>query len=324
METAETAKRYRSAIDAMADEWLCPITQELPLGECTRPVDVVPCVDRPPVPCLEDGCPASELSCAWLAKNDGCALRFSDLWSNLPAGEPISSLVVRTECPASCGICTESGLRAAVSGDPLPWPKPGVLRSPEQFPGDASSEVLAAAIAAATVRGPLIITDAYGAAFRPEAWSRAALRARCAPPPGVTPSPPWPTIAWADPARVGNDWAGMRFGNGAALGVRGLSELIAAQDDGRLRGVALFDSKTNHTCPHALLLRRGGGGEGGGGGGAGQVGQVEEEGLPAPRFFPRDFEAALGGAHGKGLWHTGGRYTGRPSIFVSKASHSKL
>ena len=151
----------------------------------------VACVDRSPVPCLEDGCPASELSCAWLAKNDGCPLRFSDLWSSLPAGyEPLSSLVVQTECPASCGTCTESGLRAAVSGATLPWPKTGVLRLPDQLPGDASSALLAAAIEAATVRGPLIITDAYGAAFRPEAWSRAALQARCAPPPGVTPSPP--------------------------------------------------------------------------------------------------------------------------------------
>jgi len=30
-DTAETSKRYRSAIDAMAEEWLCPITQELPV-----------------------------------------------------------------------------------------------------------------------------------------------------------------------------------------------------------------------------------------------------------------------------------------------------
>ena len=166
-------------------------------------VDVVPCVDRSPVPCLEDGCPAPELSCAWLAKNDACPLRFSDLWASLPPGhEALSSLLVKTECPASCGTCTESGLRAAVSGAPLPWPT-GVLRAPEQLPGDASSTLLAAAIEAATVRGPLIITDAYGAAFRPEAWSRAALQARCAPPPGVIPSPPWPTIAWADPSLTG-------------------------------------------------------------------------------------------------------------------------
>jgi hypothetical protein len=283
----------------------------------------VACVDRSPVPCLEDGCPASELSCAWLAKNDGCPLRFSDLWSSLPAGyEPLSSLVVQTECPASCGTCTESGLRAAVSGATLPWPKTGVLRLPDQLPGDASSALLAAAIEAATVRGPLIITDAYGAAFRPEAWSRAALQARCAPPPGVTPSPPWPTIAWADPSLTGNQWAAMRFGNGAALGVRGLGELMAAQDDGRLRGVALFDSMANHTCPRALLLRRGGEvGEGGGGGeGSGGGGrQLEEEGLPAPRFFPRDFEASLGGARGEGLWRKGGAPFGDPDLFVSKA-----
>ena len=246
----------------------------MPVGSCESDmssdvVEVVPCVDRSPVPCLEDGCPAPELSCAWLAKNDACPLRFSDLWASLPPGhEALSSLLVKTECPASCGTCTESGLRAAVSGAPLPWPT-GVLRAPEQLPGDASSTLLAAAIEAATVRGPLIITDAYGAAFRPEAWSRAALQARCAPPPGVIPSPPWPTIAWADPSLTGarrgaqpvciaslrprprtcrsrplpslttpaslagNQWAAMRFGNGAALGVRGLADLMTAQDDGR-------------------------------------------------------------------------------------------
>ena len=32
---------------------------------------------------------------------------------------------------------------------------------------------------------------------------------------------------------AGNQWAAMRFGNGAALGVRGLAELMSAQDDGR-------------------------------------------------------------------------------------------
>ena len=29
--STEEAKRFRSAIDRMADEWMCPITQELPL-----------------------------------------------------------------------------------------------------------------------------------------------------------------------------------------------------------------------------------------------------------------------------------------------------
>ena len=33
--TAEEAKRYKSAIDAIADEFVCPITQELPLDPVT-------------------------------------------------------------------------------------------------------------------------------------------------------------------------------------------------------------------------------------------------------------------------------------------------
>ena len=268
------------------------------------------CVDRQPVPCLEDGCPAPALSCPWLAKNDGCGLGFSDLWSTLPPGhEALSSRAIRSECPASCGACSADGLRAAVAGEPAPWPVDGALQPPAYLPGDASSEVLASAIAAASEQGPLVITDAYGAAFKPEAWSREALLRRCAPradaPP---PSPPWPTIAWADPGLSGQQWAAMRFENGALLGVRDLASLMGAQDDRRLRGVALFDSRANDTCASALLHRR-----------LEPEGSEEGPGLPAPRFFPRDYEAALGGARGEGLWRKGGEAWGDPDLFASKA-----
>ena len=90
------------------------VCHPVPVGSCESDmssdvVEVVPCVDRSPVPCLEDGCPAPELSCAWLAKNDACPLRFSDLWAHLPPGhEALSSLLVKTECPASCGTCTNA------------------------------------------------------------------------------------------------------------------------------------------------------------------------------------------------------------------------
>lgn len=43
------------------------------------------------------------------------------------------------------------------------------------------------------------------------------------------PSEPHPPPA----SLPGNQWAAMRFGNGAALGVRGLADLMTAQDDGR-------------------------------------------------------------------------------------------
>ena len=70
-------------------------------------------------------------------------------------------------------------------------------------------------------RGPFVITDALGSLFRPEAWSRAELRSRCAAAPGAPPpAPPWPTIAYRQPASVGTKWAGLKFENGAALGVR--------------------------------------------------------------------------------------------------------
>ena len=277
----------------------------------TAPSMVTPCQDRAPIPCLETGCPASTLSCAWLAKNDGCGVRFADMFDEMPAGyQELGPSDVSTECPASCGKCTDAGMRAGVAPDHAAWPKSGVLQSPKVLPGSASSKVLAKAIAEAGAKGPIVITDAYGEAFDPEAWTRPALRARCSPAEGAPPpSPPWPTIAWADPGLTGTKWASMRFENGAALGVRSLPDLMEQQDAGTLRGVALFDSMANHTCGPALLSRDGGGGSSSGKGGGP---------LAAPRYFPRDFEAALGGAHGEGLWRKGGEPWGDPDLFVSK------
>ena len=286
-----------------------------------------PCQDRAPVPCLEAGCPASSLSCAWLAKNDGCGVRFADMFDAMPVGhEELGPQPVSTECPASCGKCTDAGMRAGFAPEHAPWPKSGVLQPPKVLPGTASRDVLAAAIAKAGTEGPVVITDAYGDVFDPEAWTRPALRARCSPAEGAPPpSPPWPTIAWADPGLTGSKWASMRFENGAALGVRSLPDLMALQDAGTLRGVALFDSMANHTCGPALLRRRAADGGGSGGGGFG--GRVGGEGggpLPAPRYFPRDFEAALGGARGEGLWRKGGEPWGDPDLFVSKQARAGI
>jgi len=148
-----------------------------------------------------------------------------------------------------------------------------------------------------------VITHAMGPLFRPEAWTRSALRSRCSPPAGVPPAPPWPTIAFRQPSSVGAKWAGLRFENGAALGVRDLPSLIDEQDSGRLAGVALFDSPANHTCTRTLHR---------------SANDHEPDAMPAPRFFPRDYEVALGGRDGEGLLRKGGNKWDDPDIFVSK------
>ena len=222
---------------------------------------------------------------------------------------------VRRECPASCGACSEEQLRATVSGAPGAWPT--APHSVERAPENASDAWLAHRIARAGIVGPLIIPAALGAHFDPEAWTRPRLHARCSP--GVNappPSPPWPTIAYRQPSAIGKRWAGLHFENGAALSVFDLPSLLDGQDSGRLRGVVLFDSPANRTCP-ALLQRAEG--RSTATNANDDANPIDMGGLPAPRFFPRDFEVALGGPRGEGLWRKGGTPWDDPDIFVSKA-----
>ncbi|KAL1512123.1 hypothetical protein AB1Y20_005392 [Prymnesium parvum] len=263
------------------------------------------CEDSGPFPCVEEGCPRPSLSCYYLATHlDACHTLFSDLWRSPPPGfEHAFSLPVGAQCAASCALCTDEQHRATVSRvGPDRWP--GRLLPVTRIPGSATQEV-ERHVGDAFSRGPLIVADAMGEAFRAHAWSRAAIRARCAAPAGAPPpAPPWPTIAFRQPSSIGAKWAGLRFENGAALGVRDLPGLIDAQDGGRLAGVMLFDSPCNHTCP--AMLRR-------------AADDAAPDRLAAPRFFPRDFEVALGGAKGEGLWRKGGRPWDDPDVFVSKA-----
>ena len=262
------------------------------------------CVDGGPFPCIEAGCPSAWVTCHALAHRlEACASRFSDLWTSMPAGyEGYSTLKVSSTCAASCSTCSAAMLRATVStAAPGPWPTQPL--EVERAPANATDEWLATRIGAAGRAGPLIIQEALGAHFRPEAWTRSALHSRCAPPPSVPPSPPWPTVAYREPAAVGQKWAGLHFDNGAQLGVLNLPNLLDAQDEGRLRGVVLFDSPANHTCAPALW----------------RAGDALPDALPAPRFFPRDYEVALGAPGGKGLWRKGGNAWDDPDIFVSKA-----
>ena len=264
------------------------------------------CADSGPFPCVEDGCPRAELSCYFLAKHmDACLEQFSSMWSSAPPGfEQAFRKTVGQECAASCGTCSNARLRAtAAYTEPSPWSHRSVV-AVERIPGNASNERLAARVRAASELGPFIITDALGATFRAEEWTRPALHARCSPSAGSPPpAPPWPTIAYREPAAVGKRWAGLRFENGASLGVRDVPSLIDAQDSGRLAGMVLFDSPANHTCPP--MLRR-------------SAADTMPNALPAPRFFPRDFEVALGGPKGEGLWRKGGAPWDDPDIFVSK------
>lgn len=183
-----------------------------------------------------------------------------------------------------------------------PWPGPTL--QVERLAASTDVAVLAQRISNASKLGPFVITAALGAAFQPAAWTRPALLERCSPRPGAPPpSPPWPTIAWAKPTAVGEQWAGLQFENGAALGVQDLHSLMLAQDEGRLRGVALFDSPANRTrCEPHLLLNDA----------AEEASDAEGRGvpdsLPAPRYFPRDFEL-----------HLGALEKDDPDFFVSKA-----
>ena len=263
------------------------------------------CVDLGPFACLEEGCSAASLSCYALANRmHACERRFSELWETVPDGvEPHAK--VSSVCPFSCSTCTGAMLRATVyAAEPGVWPTTPL--EAERAPANATDEWLAARIANAFEAGPLIIPDAMGTRFRPVAWTRSALHKRCAAPAGVPPSPPWPTIAYRQPSAVGKSWAGMRFENGAALGVRDLPSLLDAQDEGRLRGVALFDSPANHTCPNTLER-------------SSSSLHADGDALPAPRFFPTDFEVALGGPAGEGLWRKGGSPWDDPDVFASKA-----
>ncbi|KAL3924767.1 MAG: hypothetical protein SGPRY_003821 [Prymnesium sp.] len=263
------------------------------------------CTDRGPFACAEEGCPRAELSCYYLAKHmDACTSRLSDLWSQPPSGlQTAFMLPVASLCPASCGTCSEEQLRATVSqASPDVWP--GKLLPVPRIPG-SDSKAIERHLERASELGPLIISDAMGSAYRPEMWRRAAVHSRCSKGPGSPPpAPPWPTIAYRQPSAMGAAWAALKFENGASLGVRDLPSLMEAQDSGRLAGVMLFDSPANHTCP-AMVQR--------------SHSDASETMLPAPRFFPRDFEVALGGKDGEGLWRKGGRPWDDPDVFVSKA-----
>lgn len=272
------------------------------------------CVDRAPFPCTEAGCPAPFTSCYMLAnKYESCGSKFADLFDSLPDGVGEDDRI-GDACAASCRTCSESQLRATVAAAaPAAWPWPEAIQLVERiFAANLTAAALAARIANAATAGPLIIRQAYGERFRPAKWNRDALRARCAPAPGAPPpAPPWPTIAYREPAAVGKRWAGLHFDNGATQGVRDVVSLLDAQDTGRLRGVVLFDSPANRTCA-PVLLRSSTEDETSGAaapsaaaakGRSDAALSAAADALPAPRFFPRDYEIALGG---EGMWRKGG------------------
>jgi len=116
----------------------------------------------------------------------------------------------------------------------------------------------------------------------------------------------------------------LHFDNGATQGVRDVVSLLDAQDTGRLRGVVLFDSPANRTCA-PVLLRSSTEDETSGAaapsaaaakGRSDAALSAAADALPAPRFFPRDYEIALGG---EGMWRKGGVGFDDPDLFVSKA-----
>ena len=61
------------------------------------------CEDGGPWGCVEDGCPAPELSCAMLAESGACSSLFAELWSVPPADA--GGGAVSSRCPRACGRC---------------------------------------------------------------------------------------------------------------------------------------------------------------------------------------------------------------------------
>ena len=99
------------------------------------PPDALPkCEDQGPWPCEEAGCPSANVSCALLAVEGACSLRFGEIWNRMPAG--ISEFqLVQASCPAACStvstwrstVCRSSeneehrvGACVAEAGRPMP------------------------------------------------------------------------------------------------------------------------------------------------------------------------------------------------------------
>eukprot|EP00966_Prymnesium_polylepis_P197967 4587289-Prymnesium_polylepis.1 len=53
-----------------------------------------------PWPCIEDGCPSSEISCKDLVEVPACHLRFDHVWDMPPGG--MTGKDIKDSCPNAC------------------------------------------------------------------------------------------------------------------------------------------------------------------------------------------------------------------------------
>ena len=128
-------------------------------------------------------------------------------------------------------------------------------------------------------------------------FDRSTLRHLCATPEGSS-----LTMAVSPRAKVGRSWAGLQFVGASTFGVDSVASLLDAHERGELEGAVLFDSPCASACPGALRMSNASAATGP---------------LPAPRYFPVDYSAALEGPRGVGV-----RTKTDPDLFVSRAGTS--
>ena len=128
-------------------------------------------------------------------------------------------------------------------------------------------------------------------------FDRSTLRHLCATPEGSS-----LTMAVSPRAKVGRSWAGLQFVGASTFGVDSVASLLDAHERGDLEGAVLFDSPCASACPGALRMSNTSAATGP---------------LPAPRYFPVDYSAALEGPRGVGV-----RTKTDPDLFVSRAGTS--
>ena len=183
------------------------------------------------------------------------------------------------------------GFRLQSSGPPTPLLNTAL--PPTILLPNTSRAVLSARIAAATHAGPIVIPNALGSLH----FDRSTLRHLCATPEGSS-----LTMAVSPRAKVGRSWAGLQFVGASTFGVDSVASLLDAHERGDLEGAVLFDSPCASACPGALRMSNASAATGP---------------LPAPRYFPVDYSAALEGPRGVGV-----RTKTDPDLFVSRAGTS--
>jgi hypothetical protein len=114
------------------------------------------------------------------------------------------------------------------------------------------------------------------------------------------------TLAVSVATGVGQTWAGLDFHRASAFGIDSVESLLDAQDSGELADAVLFDSNVEGVCDEILWRPN-----------TSRPLMQAMPTLPVPRFFPRDYQAALDGPR-----RSGQRVKSDPDLFLSAAGTS--